>query len=132
MLVQVGVVLAVATAAVAVGYGPTQARWGVGGVNAMWTATVICLVGALLAAAVLGVVISRWPSYAPQAVFGGTAIRLLVTGALAFGCLLALDVHLTAFLVWLLALYLLLLAVETALSIVLVRRLTGDAVGSKG
>lgn len=122
IFVQIGVLFAVTALAVAIGYAPTSAHWGRAGLDAMWAAAIICLAAALLAAVTLGVVIIRWPSYAAQAAFGGTAIRLLVTGALGIAYQVLVDVPLKPFLIWLLVLYLLLMVVETTLSIVLVRR----------
>ena len=121
-LLQVAVLTAVVIAAAACGHGLTATKWGPAGVASLQAAAIICLIAALLAAVLLGVVATYWPAYVGQAAFAGTAVRLLVTGALAIGYQVFADVHLTSFVAWLLILYLLLLLAETVLAIVLVRR----------
>ncbi len=121
-LIQAGVLVGVVAVTVACGYGLTVAKWGPAGVASLQAAAVICLIAALLAAVLLGVVATYWPAYVGQAAFAGTAVRLLVTGALAIGYQVFADVHLTSFLAWLLALYLLLLLAETVVAVVVVRR----------
>jgi len=108
--------------AVGIGYTPTRVRWGAEGTGSMWAAVVICLSAALAAALPLLIVALRWPAYVGQAAFGGTAMRLLLTGLLAVGYQVVwTDVHLRSFLTWLLVLYLLLLVVETVIGVVMVR-----------
>ena len=114
--------MAVVALAVGIGYTPTQARWGAVGVGSMWAAAGICLAAAFVAAVPLVVAARRWPTYVGQAALGGTVIRLLVTGALTVGYQVSRPVHLQSLLVWLVVLYLLLLAVETTLGIVVVRK----------
>ena len=122
-LVAVNLVALVGVVAIAVGIGhsPTLGRWGPAGIPSMWAAAVICLAAAVVAALTAAVVALRWPTYVGQAALAGTVIRLLLTGLLAVGYQLSTDVHLQSFLAWLLILYLLLLAVETVVAVVMVR-----------
>ncbi|MBU0637251.1 MAG: hypothetical protein KKB50_00145 [Planctomycetes bacterium] len=128
--VQVGVLLAVVIVVVAIGYVPTQSAWGADGVASLRAATVICLTAALAATALLAAAVRWWPAYAGQAAFAGTTVRLLVTGVLAIAYQVLADVHVHSFLVWLLALYLPLMAVETVFGVLLVRRCARALAGS--
>lgn len=121
-LLQAAVLTAVVIVAAACGYGLTVTKWGPAGLGSLQAAAIICLIAALLAAVPLGVVATYWPTYVGQAAFAGTAVRLLVTGALAIGYQVFVDVHLTSFLAWLVVLYLLLLLAETVWAVVVVRR----------
>ncbi len=117
LLVLAGVV----ALAVGLGYAPTRGRWGPEGLASMWAAAVICLAAAVAAVLPLIIVGFRSPTYVGQAALGGTVIRLLLTGLLGVGYQLWTDVHLKSFLAWLTVLYLLLLVVETVMSLVIVR-----------
>jgi len=119
------VLLAVTVLTVLVVRGPIAGRWGEAGVRSLNVSAVICAIAAVLAAIPLGLTMTYWRQYAPQAAFGGTAVRLLVTGALALGYQTFADVHLTSFLASLLALYMSLLVVETLMTVLLVRRVFG-------
>lgn len=121
-LLQVFVLTAVVALAVGLGRGLVTERWGPSGVAALYAAAVICLIGGVLAAIPLGVVATYWPQHAPMTAFGATAIRLLVTGALAIGYEVFAAPALTPFLACILAIYLLLLVAETALIVTIVRR----------
>jgi len=119
---QIVVLTAGVALAVGLGRGLAAERWGRPGVAALYAAAVICLVGGVLAAIPLGVVATYWPQHAPMTAFGATAIRLLVTGALAIGYEEFVEPPLTPFLACILAIYLLLLVAETVLIVTIVRR----------
>lgn len=121
-LIQVGVLTAVVALAVASGHGVVASRWGPGGVSSLYAAAVICLSAALLAALPLGLAATYWQVYAPQVAFAGTAIRLLGTVSLGFAYQVLASPHRMSFLVCMLGLYLVLLVVETALIVWIVRR----------
>jgi hypothetical protein len=121
-LLQVGILLAVVAAALAVGLRPAAERWGPLGVQSLYAAATISLLGAVLAAVPLGVTMTYWRQHAPMVAFAGTAIRLLATGGLAVAYQAFGHVHVPSFLVCLLVLYLLLLVVETLLIVYLVVR----------
>ena len=121
-LTYVGVLLAVAAAAVLIGERPTFAHWGEAGVRSMRAAVGMCLFAALAAAVPIAIATGRKSSYAPQACLGGTVLRLLITGGLAIAYQSSATIHLRSFLFWLLIAYLAFLAVETALTLVVVRR----------
>lgn len=121
-LLQILVLIALAAAVYAAGQAFTEQRWGEPGTSSLKAALAICLAAAIIAAGTLGTVATYLPEYAPQAAFGGTAIRLLITGALAIAYQTFIEVHLSSFLFWLLSIYLVFLVVETALGIWLVLR----------
>ncbi len=119
---QVAVLVAVVGGLVLLGQPAVAGRWGPDGVAAFRAAAVIALSAAILAAVPLGLAATHWPSAAPQVAFAGTAIRLLVTAGLGLAYQAWAAPPRVAFLSCLLALYLVLLAVETAMIIVIVRR----------
>lgn len=121
-LIQVGVLTAVVALTVGGGHGVVASRWGSAGVSSLYAAAVICLTAALLAAVPLGLAATYWQVYAPQVAFAGTAIRLLGTVSLGFAYQLLANPHGMSFLICMLGLYLVLLAVETALIVWIVRR----------
>ena len=96
----------------------------------MWAAVAICLAAALIAAAPLSVVAARWPQHLGHAALAGTVVRLGATVTLALGYQALADVHLTSFLVWLVAVYLALLMVETVFAVILVRRTYSPRTGN--
>ena len=122
MLLQVLVLTVIVGGAVALGRGAVLNRWGPDGLASLHAAAVIALGAALLAAIPLGLAAAYWRQHAPLTAFAGTAIRLLVTGALAVGYQVMGRPHLDSFLVCLLAIYLLLLLAETVLIVYIVRR----------
>lgn len=122
-MLQLGLMIAVVAVAVGLGYRTTAAWWGEPGLRSMWAAAAICLIAGVLAFVPLAVTVLKAPSYAGQAAFAGTTIRLLATAGLtAAWQMLNDDVHLRSLLNWLVVLYLPLLAVETGIGVVLVRR----------
>lgn len=131
-LLQLVVLLAIAGLLMAAGYNFAANRWGPAGSASMWVAGAICLLAALLAALAPALVGRLWPGYMPQAVLAGTAIRLLTTMGLGLAYQALGQVHRDSFLAWLLALYLALLAAETAFGVALVRRTGTSAASGKG
>jgi len=121
-LIQVTLLTALVGLFAAIARDPVVGRWGAAGQSALFAAVVVCWGGAVVAAVPLGVVATYRPAWVAQAAFAGTAVRMLVTGGLALGYQLLVDVHLTAFLLCLLIGYLILLAAETGLAVVLIRR----------
>ncbi|MCP4593188.1 MAG: hypothetical protein GY842_20825 [bacterium] len=119
LLALIGVVVA----ALALGYRPTEGRWGAEGLASMWAAAVICLAAGVASAVPVAVVGLSRPTYVGQAALAGTGIRLALTAFLALGYQSWTAVHLSSFLTWLLILYLLLLAAETIISVTIVRAL---------
>lgn len=114
--------LGVAAVAVAAGYGYTQTHFGSTGLEAMWVAAIICIATSAVAAVPV-VMVAKWqPGYVGQAAFAGTAIRLMLTCGAAGAWQMFHAVHLRAFLGWLTVLYMLLLVVDTAFGVLLVRR----------
>ena len=113
--------LGIVALAVGIGYGPTLNRWGADGTTSLWAATAICLAAAGTAALVVAIVVLKWPAHAVQVGLAGTTIRLLLTMFLGLGYQLWADPHLSSFLAWLLILYLLLLVVETLVTVLVLR-----------
>lgn len=124
-LLQIGLLTAVVALVAAGAYHAVATRWGGAGVTSLSVAALICWVAALLAAVPLSLAATYWREYIGQAAFAGTAIRLLVTGTLAVAYQMFAVVHLASFLACLLVLYLVLLAAETTLAVVLIKRLLG-------
>lgn len=120
-ILQVVVLTTVVAASVAAGHGSVADWWGPPGVTALRAAAIICLIGAVLGAVPLAIVATYWRQHAPMTAFAGTAIRLLVTGALSLGYQSFAQPALTPFLTCLLVIYLLLLLAETALIVYIVR-----------
>jgi hypothetical protein len=112
----------VVVATAAIGYSPTQDRWGADGVDGMIAVAAICLGSALVALIPLAFVAPRYPDYIGQAALGATVIRLLLT----MGALVAYQVlkqpHMASFLFWAPVFYLLLLAIETTFGVIMVKR----------
>ncbi len=125
------VIAAIATPVLLWGRGFSERRWGEAGVEMMWVAAAICGIAGLLAVLPLPLVAAMWPKYLGQAVFAGTTIRMLATLAMMVGYQMLNDVHMPSFLTWLLMLYLLLMAAETALGVALVRREAGSEQAAK-
>jgi hypothetical protein len=121
-VIQVAILVAVVAGLAAVGQPAVARRWGLDGVASLHAAALISLVAAVLAAVPLGLAATYWRKSAPQVAFAGTAIRLLGTAGLGLGYQAWSDPHRVAFLSCLLAFYLVLLAVETVMIIVIVRR----------
>lgn len=119
-MLQVVVLTAVVAACVAIGHGRAAEWWGPAGVSALHAAAIICLCGAVLGAVPLAIVTTYWRQHAPMTAFAGTAIRLLVTGALSLGYQSCAHPALTPFLACLLVIYLVLLLAETALIVYMV------------
>jgi len=113
--------LAVAAAA-AIGYGPTESRWGAAGVDSMIAVAVICLGSALVALTPMALVAPRHPDYIGQAALGATVIRLLLTMGALVGYQVMAQPHMASFLLWAPLFYLLLLAIETTFGVIMVRR----------
>ena len=90
--------------------------------RSMWAASAICGVAGLVAILPLPFVAAFSPVNVGHAIFAGTAIRLLVTMPLMLAFQMMTEVHLPSFLLWMLALYLLLLAAETTVGVMVVRR----------
>jgi hypothetical protein len=122
VLLQIVVLTAIVGLMLALGLPISVARWGAPGAASAWAAGAICLFAALVAAIPLTVVGLRWPQHLGNAALAGTTIRLVLTMTLGGLYQLLADVHLVSFLVWMLALYLALLAAETIMCVVLVRR----------
>lgn len=122
LLGSIAALVAIVAAALVIGVGPTQSRWGEEGVRAMWAIGGICLISAVVGALPLGIVAPRWPAQIGQATLAGTVVRLLLTMLLGAAYQVLAQPHLTAFLFWAVVLYLLLLAVETAFGVLAVRR----------
>ncbi|HKQ49230.1 MAG TPA: hypothetical protein VJZ71_14255 [Phycisphaerae bacterium] len=106
----------------AIGYGPTQSRWGDAGVRSMTAIGVICVIAALIGALPMAVVARRWPVHIGQAALAGTGIRLLVTAGLGLAYQTMAKPHLTSFLFWAVVFYMLLLVIETTFAVIGVRR----------
>jgi hypothetical protein len=123
-LFQIAVLIAVVALIVAAGRGPAIRTWGPAGLASLHAAAVICLAGALLAAIPLGLAATYWPTYAPHVAFAGTAVRLLSSAALALAYQTYAQPALSSFLACLVAVYLLLLVVETGLIVYIVRRVS--------
>jgi hypothetical protein len=117
-----GLLVSAAALAVAIGHGPTQARWGNSGVESMYVVAAICLSVSLLAAIPISIVAVRRPDYIGQAALAGTAVRLLLTmgGMVAYQIMA--QPNMGAFLFWAVVFYLLFLTIEAAFSVALVRR----------
>lgn len=113
------------------GDAPTRARWGEDGAASMWTAAGICALASVAAIAPAAVAWLMAPKYLAQTVLAGTAIRILVTGGLALLYQAFTKAHLPSLLVWLLSLYLPLLAVETISNVMLVRAAQPRTTGRK-
>ncbi len=122
VLIQVTLLTAIVGLFAALARDPVVGRWGAAGQDALFAAAAACWVGAVVAAVPLGVIATCRPAWVARAAFAGTAVRMLVTGGLALGYQVLVDVHLTAFLLCLLIGYLILLAAETGLAVVLIRR----------
>jgi len=131
VLIYVVALLAVAAAAVLIGKQPTQSHWGAVGVTSMHAAVGMCMIAALIAAVPIAIATGKRSSYAPQACLGGTVLRLLITMGLAMAYQSTAQVHMRSFLSWLVIAYLLFLAVETALTVFVVRRRWLPAGGEK-
>ncbi len=130
VLIQVVLLTALVGLFAALARGPVVEWWGAAGQTALFAAAAACWVGAVIAAVPLGLIATYRPGWVAQAAFAGTAVRMLVTGGLALGYQAVAEVHLTAFLTCLLVGYLTLLAAETGLAVVLIRRaLERPAVG---
>ncbi len=114
-------ILAVVVAS-AIGYAPTQARWGEPGVQSMLAIAVICLVASGVAAAPMFVVAPRWPAQIGNAVLAGTVIRLLATMAGMVGYQILAQPHSASFLFWATIYYLTLLAVDVAFGVVSIQK----------
>lgn len=106
----------------AIGYGPTQSRWGEAGVRSMTAIGVICAIAAFIGALPMAVVARRWPVHIGQAALAGTGIRLLVTAGLGLSYQTLAKPHLASFLFWAVVFYMLLLAIETIFAVSFVRR----------
>jgi hypothetical protein len=117
-----GLLVGAAGVVVLLGDGPAVARWGEAGRASLRAAAVIGAVAAVIAALPAAVLAARRSGHVAQACVAGTAIRLVVTFGLAFGYQALCTVHLRSFLAGLTAVYLLLLVVETAVNVALVRR----------
>ena len=120
-LLQIVVLAAVVALVYVCVYGPVESKWGVEGLGSLRVAAVLCLIGALLAAVPAGLAATYWRRYAPQVALAGTAVRLLVTGALSLVYQVFVDVHLVSFLACILFYYLALLVAETVLIVYMVR-----------
>ncbi len=114
----VGVVLL----ASALGYVPTQSRWGADGVRSMTSVGIICCASAIIGAAPISLVARRYPLYIGQAALAGTTIRLLLTAALGIAYQTIAKPQLPSFLIWATVDYMLLLIVETSFSVYAVRQ----------
>ena len=71
--------------AAAVGYSPTQAKWGEDGIASMKAVAAICLASALVSILPLAFVAPRYPDQIGPAALAATAIRLLLTMGLLVG-----------------------------------------------
>lgn len=117
----VSLILVVVLAA-AIGYAPTQDRWGDEGVRSMIAVSTICLIAVLIGGLPMVIIAPRWPDQIGQAVLAGTGIRLILTIFLGIGYQVLMQPHLDSFLFWAVVVYLLLLSVETTFGIVAIRR----------
>lgn len=108
--------------ALAIGHGPTLARWGEAGVQSMRAVSVICLAAALCALIPMGFVALKWPGHIGQAALGATVLRLLLTMAAIAAYQTLAEPHMASFLMWAVIVYCLLLAVETGFGVYLVHR----------
>jgi len=123
LFAQCGVTLIVAVlAAGAVGYVPTQSRWGAEGVQSMMVVAGICLGAAVLGAVPMAIVARLHPDMIGQAALAGLVIRLFAAmgGCITYQLLGA--PHMASFMFWAVVFYLILLAVETTFGVVAVRR----------
>lgn len=116
----------------AIGYVPTQSRWGEAGLRSMTAIGVICSIAAVIGALPIVVVARRWPMHIGQAALAGTGIRLLVTAGLGLSYQTIAKPHLASFLVWAAIFYLLLLAIETTFAVISVRRYYVPGTSSSG
>ena len=114
--------IAIIAAATAIGYAPTERQWGELGVRSMWAATSICGVAGMIAILPIPFVAAFSPGNVGNAIFAGTAIRLLVTMPLMLAFQMMTEVHLPSFLIWMLVLYMPLLVAETTAGVIVVRR----------
>ncbi len=121
-LLYIAILIAIIAAATGIGYAPTERHWGEPGVRSMWAASSICGVAGLIAILPIPFVAAFSPGNMGHAIFAGTAIRLLVTMPLMLAFQTMTDVHLPSFLLWMLALYLPLMAAETTVGVMVVRR----------
>jgi hypothetical protein len=110
------------TAASAIGYAPTQARWGADGVHSMLAVAAICLGVAVIGIVPMAIIAPRWPQHIGQAVLAGTAIRLLLTMGAIVAYQVAADPQLGPFLFWATVFYLMLLSTESVFGVIAVRR----------
>lgn len=121
-LLYIAILIVIIAAATAIGYAPTERQWGQAGVRSMWAAGAICGVAGLIAVLPIPFVAAFWPGQVGNAIFAGTAIRLLVTMPLMLAFQTIMEVHLRSFLLWMLVLYMPLMAAETALGVLVVRK----------
>ena len=131
-LLCLGCLIVVVGITTAVGYGPTEARWGVEGLRSMKAIATICLIAAAVGFIPMAVAAIWKPDFVGQAALAGTAIRLLVTLGLAGAYETLASPHLASFLFWAVLYYCMFLAVETVFGVLLVRRHYPGGQGMKG
>jgi len=117
VLLQLGVLIGAALLLVGLGRSLAVRMWGPAGAASLDAAAGICLAAAALATLPVGLAVGYRRTYAPYAALAGTVIRLLTTAALAIGYQALVPVHRASFFGCLLAIYLMLLIIETGLSI---------------
>ena len=109
-------------ATVAIGYRPTEARWGTEGVTNLFVVAAICLMSALVALIPL-VLVSLWhPDQIGAAGLAATVIRLFLTMGALVAYQIIKDPQMASFIFWSPIFYLLLLAIETTFGVLFVRR----------
>jgi hypothetical protein len=113
--------VAVVAGGMAIGSGPTAARWGDEGLRSMRAVGLICLASAVAGMIPLAAVAVRWPMHIGQAALAGTGLRLFLTILLGAAYQTLARPHLASFLFWAVAFYCALLVVETVFGVLVVR-----------
>jgi hypothetical protein len=109
-------------ATAAMGYAPTQARWGAEGVSSMIGIAVICLSSAIIAFVPIMIVAPNWPDQIGSAALAGTVLRLLLTVGGMLGYQVLFKPHFASFLFWSVIFYLLVLAIDTTFGAIAIKK----------
>lgn len=109
-------------ATAAIGYAPTQTRWGAEGVNSMLVIAGICLATAVLAFIPMMIVAPRWPDQIGSAALAGMGLRLFLTMGSMVCYQILLRPQFESFLFWAVIYYLIVLAIDTTFGVIAIKR----------
>lgn len=118
----VGSLIVAVLCAAAIGYAPTQSRWGVDGLESMSAVAIICLATAVLAFLPIVFVAQRWPQQIGSAALAGTVLRLMLTMVAMAAYQIMARPQMESFLFWAVIFYLLVLMIDTTFGVIAIQR----------